>query len=209
MSHIDVTCWAINRATGVATLQALGIADTQRNLGAPLTVTIMVRTPDGGEDEWGNPTFVDVPTEIANPVLDDLVPLVSAHIHPARASEDLAIVRPAVYDGETLVTPAETIPGWHVNIRYYGATALNLLREEPYEIVEGPMGPTRRYLGWTEADGLFERTNILDLIDARTGQAPVWYALEEIPQPPGYQMAGGAVRLYDPALISSQSCVFA
>jgi hypothetical protein len=143
MSHIDCTCWAVNRATGVATLQALGIADV---------------------DEAG-----------------DIIPLVSAHIHPSRASEDIAI---------------EGVGGWHVNIRYYGQTALNLLAEVP----EG---------GWTPADGLFERTNILDMIDARTGQVPVWYALESIPQPPGYEMAGGAVRLYDPALISSQNCVFA
>jgi hypothetical protein len=155
---IDVTAWATDRATGIATLQALGIADVDAN--------------------------------------GDIIPLVSAHIHPARAAEDIAIIRPAVYDGETLVTPAAIIAGWHVNIRYYGQTALNLLAEVP----EG---------GWTEADGLFERTVILDMIDQRTGQSPVWYALESIPQPPGYQMAGGAVRLYDPALISSQSCVFA
>jgi hypothetical protein len=142
MSHIDVTCWSINRATGIATLQALGIADV---------------------NEAG-----------------DIIPLVSAHIHPSRAAEDLAI---------------PVVAGWHVNISYYGQTALNLLAEVP----EG---------GWTEVDGLFERTTILDLIDARTGQAPQWYALESIPQPPGYQMAGGAVRLYDPALISSQSCVW-
>jgi hypothetical protein len=142
MSHIDVTCWSINRATGIATLQALGIADV---------------------NEAG-----------------DIIPLVSAHIHPSRAAEDIAI---------------PGVGGWHVNIRYYGQTALNLLAEVP----EG---------GWTEADGLFERTTILDMIDARTGQAPQWYALESIPQPPGYQMAGGAVRLYDPALISSQSCVW-
>jgi hypothetical protein len=141
-TSIDVTCWAINRATGIATLQALGIADVDEN--------------------------------------GDIIPLVSAHIHPARASEDIAI---------------PGVGGWHVNIRYYGQTALNLLAEVP----EG---------GWTEADGLFERTTILDMIDQRTGQSPVWYALESIPQPPGYQMAGGAVRLYDPALISSQSCVW-
>jgi hypothetical protein len=140
---IDVTCWSQDRATGIATLQALGIADVDEN--------------------------------------GDIIPLVSAHIHPSRASEDIAI---------------PDAPGWHVNIRYYGQTALNLLAEVP----EG---------GWTDADGLFERTNILDLIDARTGQAPQWYALESIPQPPGYEMAGGAVRLYDPALISSQNCVFA
>jgi hypothetical protein len=140
---IDVTCWAVDRATGIATLQALGIADVDEN--------------------------------------GDIIPLVSAHIHPSRAAEDIAI---------------PGVGGWHVNIRYYGQTALNLLAPEP----EG---------GWTEADGLFEKTTILDLIDQRTGQVPEWYALEEIPQPPGYQMAGGAVRLYDPALISSQSCVFA
>jgi hypothetical protein len=141
---IDVTAWAADRATGIATLAALGIAEADEN--------------------------------------GDIVPMagISAHIHPARAAEDIAI---------------PGAPGWHVNIRYYGATALNLLAEVP----EG---------GWTLADGLFERTLILDLIDARTGQAPQWYALEEIPQPPGYQMAGGAVRLYDPALISSQSCVW-
>jgi hypothetical protein len=139
---IDVTAWAADRATGIATLQALGIADVDAN--------------------------------------GDIIPLVSAHIHPARAAEGIAI---------------PGVGGWHVNIRYYGQTALNLLAEVP----EG---------GWTEADGLFERTTILDLIDQRTGQAPVWYALESIPQPPGYQMAGGAVRLYDPALISSQTCVW-
>jgi hypothetical protein len=110
----------------------------------------------------------------------NLVPLVQAHIHPFRKSEDIAI---------------EGVPGWHVNVLYYGQTALNLLAEPPAE-------------GWTEADGLFEKTTILDLIDARTGQSPQWYALEDVPHPPGYQMAGGAVRLYDPALISSQSCVF-
>jgi hypothetical protein len=142
MSHIDVTAWAVDRATGIATLQALGIADVDAN--------------------------------------GDIFPRVSAHIHPSRAAEDIAIPE---------------APGWHVNIRYYGQTALNLMATPP----EG---------GWTEADGLFERTTILDLIDARTGQAPEWYALESIPQPPGYQMAGGAVRLYDPALISSQSCVW-
>jgi hypothetical protein len=159
MTAIDVTCWAQDRATGIATLQALGIADVDAN--------------------------------------GDIIPLVSAHIHPARASEQVTCIKvPAVYDGRTLVTPAEIVPGWHVNIRYYGQTALNLLAPEP----EG---------GWTEADSLFERTTILALIDARTGQVPEWYALESIPQPPGYQMAGGAVRLYDPALISSQSCVFA
>jgi hypothetical protein len=159
MTHIDVTCWSINRATGIATLQALGIADVDAN--------------------------------------GDIYPLVSAHIHPFRASEQVTCIKvPAVYENGVLVTPAEIVPGWHVNIRYYGATALNLLAEEPVD-------------GWTEADGLFEKTTILDLIDARTGQAPVWYALAEIPQPPGYQMAGGAVRLYDPALISSQSSVWA
>jgi hypothetical protein len=152
---IDVTAWAADRATGIATLQALGIADVDAN--------------------------------------GDIIPLVSAHIHPARAAEDIAI---------------PGAPGWHVNIRYHSQTALNLLAEEPYEIVETEMGPQRRYLGWGPEHGLFERTTILDMIDQRTGQAPVWYALEEIPQPPGYQMAGGAVRLYDPALISSQSCVW-
>jgi hypothetical protein len=156
---IDVTAWAADRATGIATLQALGIADVDEN--------------------------------------GDLYPLVSAHIHPFRASEQVTCIKvPAVYDEQgALVTPAEIVPGWHVNIRYHSATALALLAEVP----EG---------GWTEADGLFERTTILDLIDARTGQAPQWYALESIPQPPGYQMADGAVRLYDPALISSQSCVW-
>jgi hypothetical protein len=155
---IDVTAWAADRATGIATLQALGIADVDAN--------------------------------------GDIVPLVQAHIHPFRASEQVTCIKvPAVYENGVLVTPAEIVPGWHVNIRYYGQTALNLLAEVP----EG---------GWTEADGLFERTLILDMIDQRTGQVPEWYALESIPQPPGYQMAGGAVRLYDPALISSQSCVW-
>lgn len=110
----------------------------------------------------------------------DLFPLVQANIHPFRKSENIDI---------------PGVSGWHVNIEYVGMTALNLLAEPPAE-------------GWTEADGLFEKTTILDLIDARTGQSPQWYALEDVPHPPGYQMAGGAVRLYDPALISSQSCVF-
>jgi hypothetical protein len=139
---IDVTAWAADRATGIATLQALGIADVDEN--------------------------------------GDIIPLVSAHIHPARAAEDIAI---------------EGAPGWHCNIRFHSASALAIMETPP----EG---------GWTAEHDLFARTTLLSMIDARTGQAPQWYALESIPQPPGYQMAGGAVRLYDPALISSQSCVW-
>lgn len=78
------------------------------------------------------------------------------------------------------------------NFWYYGASAEALMRPEP----EG---------GWQPSDGLFERTAILDMVDARTGIAMSWAAFVGTDgEPPGYETPNG-VRLYDPALIATAS----
>ena len=61
--------------------------------------------------------------------------------------------------------------------------------------------------GWPPEADLFERTNLLDMIDARTGIAMEWAAFVGTDgEPPGYETPTG-VRLYDPALIASHNLV--
>jgi hypothetical protein len=61
--------------------------------------------------------------------------------------------------------------------------------------------------GWPPEADLFERTNLLDMIDARTGIAMEWAAFVGTDgEPPGYETPTG-VRLYDPALIASPNLV--
>jgi len=79
------------------------------------------------------------------------------------------------------------------NFWYYGDSAEALRKPEP----EG---------GWPDGAGLFERTNLLEMIDARTGIAPQWVALSNDVTPPGYEMPDGC-RLYDPALIATKQLV--
>jgi hypothetical protein len=61
--------------------------------------------------------------------------------------------------------------------------------------------------GWPPEADLFERTYLLDMIDARTGIAMEWAAFVGTDgEPPGYEAPSG-VRLYDPALIASPNLV--
>lgn len=106
---------------------------------------------------------------------------------------------PAVIDPQTMavVTPAVMVPGHHVNVRYYGQAALNLTNG----------------LAQTDADGqplgLFERTHILDLVDARTGRSLAWSAVTNDPIPPGYVDPVSGVKLFDPARVASRRRVWA
>ena len=80
------------------------------------------------------------------------------------------------------------------NFWYYGDSAAALLKPTP----EG---------GWQPEHDLFDRTHLLDMIDARTGIAMEWAAFVGTDgEPPGYETPTG-VRLYDPALIASPNLV--
>lgn len=80
------------------------------------------------------------------------------------------------------------------NFWYYGDSAAALLKPDP----EG---------GWQSGDDIFDRTAILDMIDARTGIAMAWAPFVGTEgEPPGYETPTG-VRLYDPALIASANLV--
>lgn len=86
------------------------------------------------------------------------------------------------------ITPPVMVGGHHVNVRYYGDSAKALTEGMP-----------------TDGD-LFERTRILDMVDARTGIQLQW-EITRHPVPPGYEFNG--IRLFDPALIGSRSRVWA
>ena len=80
------------------------------------------------------------------------------------------------------------------NFWYYGASAEALMRPEP----DG---------GWQPEHDLFERTHLLDLVDARTDIAMEWSSfVGKDGEPPGYETPSG-VRLYDPSLIASPNLV--
>ena len=85
--------------------------------------------------------------------------------------------------------------GFHFDIVYRGATALNLLRPLPLDADGSPVP-------WDESADLFDKTLILEMVEARTGVAPKWVQTNP-PVPPGYE--AGGVRVFDPALISSRS----
>jgi len=103
---------------------------------------------------------------------------------------------PAVLDANGVeITPAMVIPGWHVNVRYFDAAAEALTQGLAQTDAEGNLL------------GLFQRTRILDLIDARTGEAMAWSA-NAAPLPAGYVNADG-VRLYDSVTLKTPSRVWA
>ena len=84
------------------------------------------------------------------------------------------------------------VDGWHVNVRYYGASADALMQG-----------------GDPEAPDLFDRApGLLAITEARTGEPMTWVALSNDPVPPGYENFNG-VRLYDPALIATRANVWA
>ncbi len=142
---------------------------------------------------------INVATTDAN---GNIVPIAECNIYPQRKDETLIVVEtPATFDADGhIVTPATVVPGHHFNLRFYGASEQTLLAG----------------LAQTDANGkqlgLFARTHILDLVNARTGQAPQW-STTEAPVPPGYQCAvsetGGIARAFDPATISNQRNMWA
>lgn len=120
-----------------------------------------------------------------------LVSLIEAHI-----DEIGPITKtPAVIVDGVEITPAVTIGGWHVNVKYYGAAAEALTQGLQQTDAEGNPLP------------LFERTRILQLVSARTGEAMAWNASAP-PLPPGYVNANG-VRLFDCGDLASPSRVWA
>ncbi len=84
--------------------------------------------------------------------------------------------------------------GFHFDIVYRGATALNLLRPLPVDADGNPVP-------WDESADLFDKTLLLEMAEAR-GAAPQWVQTHA-PVPPGFEANG--VRMFDPALISSRS----
>lgn len=133
---------------------------------------------------------------------NNIVPIAECQIHPSRADEDLIIVgTPATFNPDgTILTPATTVPGWHFNIRFYGTSEATLTAG----------------LAQTDANGaqlgLFERTHILDLVNARTGEVPQWSATHA-PVAPGYECpvvsTGGVARAFDPATLLNRRNVWA
>jgi hypothetical protein len=80
------------------------------------------------------------------------------------------------------------VDGWHVNVRYYGATADALMQG-----------------GDPSSPDLFDRApGLLAITELRTGEPMNWVALSDDPVPPGYENSNG-VRLYDPSLIATRA----
>lgn len=96
-----------------------------------------------------------------------------------------------VHIGEVPGKEGRDVSLW--NFWYYGETAAALMKPEPVE-------------GWGQYDGLFEKTYLLEMIDARTGIAMQWAALSADPVPPGYETPDGC-RLYSPDLIATPELV--
>ena len=123
----------------------------------------------------------------------NFVPIAEVQIHPSRVTEAISIVKtPAVMDGMTVVTPAEMVPGWHGNMRFYGASEATLRKPEPVG-------------GWLPEHDLFARTYINELVAGRTGVIPSWTTAGDVP--PGYE--AGQCRAFDPALITTRANVWA
>lgn len=125
----------------------------------------------------------------------NIVPIADVNIHPSRPGETITIIKtPAVMDGLNVITPAELVPGFHWNMRFYGQSEITLTKPTP----EG---------GWQPGDDIFDKTYINELVAGRTGMIPNWKAAADDPIPPGYE-AGGC-RAFDPSLISTRSNVWA
>jgi hypothetical protein len=134
-------------------------------------------------------------------VAGNLIPTAEVIIHPFRPEEQIAVVTtPAVLDADGhITTPAVIAEGWHFNLRFYGSSEMTLTT------------------GLAQTDGagkqlgLFDRTHILDLVDARTGQQPVW-ATTHAPVAPGYECTvastGGIARAFDPATLNNRRNVW-
>ena len=123
----------------------------------------------------------------------DWEPIVSAHIFPTKYNKLLRVEYFTGNMGEdaagNLIEEKSVREGFPFDIIYYGKTAESLTKPEPSG-------------GWPQDASLFDRTLILEMVEARTGVAPSWVVTNP-PVPPGYE--AGGVRVFDPALISSRS----
>lgn len=121
----------------------------------------------------------------------DICPIAEVIIHPFRASESITVeATPAVLDADgNVITPAVLVGGFHFNLRFYGSSEATLTA------------------GLPQTGGLFERTRILQLVAARTGEPPAWQETKP-PIPPGYETSEG-VRAFDPETIKTRRNVFA
>lgn len=180
MTEILVNASAPDRATALAMIVALGIAEiTQEQVetvpgywtwqGPDDEGNIDLRfgqeLPEGYEGTWHDPY------DIVHPG-GQIFPLMQVHI------------------GE--VPHSGTRSLW--NFWYYGETAAALFKPYPEE-------------GWYDGADIFEKTTILDMIDLRTGMPMQWAPfLGPDGEPPGYETPNG-IRLYDPSLISSSNLV--
>jgi hypothetical protein len=82
-----------------------------------------------------------------------------------------------------IIVPEIAVEGYHCNVWIVGELEAAMLAGRPQRDVDGrPLG-------------LFERSNILDMVPELQ-----WVALSDDPVPPGYQGATG-VRLFDPAFV--------
>ena len=124
-----------------------------------------------------------------------IISIAEVLIHPFRPNEAITIIKtPAVMDGMKVVTPAEIVPGFHFNMRFYGTSEATLRKPEPPG-------------GWLPEHDLFDRTYINELVAGRTGMIPNWTASAEDPIPPGYE--AGQCRAFDPSLIATRANVWA
>ena len=140
----------------------------------------------------------------------NLVSIADVQIHPFRPNETIAIVKtPAVMNGMEVVTPAVMVPGWHGNMRFYGASEATLRKPQPTMNVAGQT----IMLPWPDDADIFDKTFILELCAGRA-KLPIgpggieWKADANDPVPPGYETPTG-VRAFDPSLIATRANVWA
>ncbi len=120
------------------------------------------------------------------------VPLVQADIAPCSVPY---LTGNTIVDEMGNEVPEQMLrDGFHFDIVYRGATALNLLRPLPVDADGNPVP-------WDESADLFDKTLLLEMAEVR-GAAPVWVQTQA-PVPPGYEANG--VRMFDPDLIASRS----
>lgn len=120
------------------------------------------------------------------------VPLVQADIAPCSVPY---LTGNTIVDAMGNEVPEQLLrDGFHFDIVYRGATALNLLRPLPVDADGNP-------IPWDETADLFDKTLLLEMAEAR-GAAPAWVQTRA-QVPPGYEANG--VRMFDPELIASRS----
>jgi len=179
---IEVTAWAPTREAAEQFMEAVGLIEIQPEVSITYPARYTWEAYD--EDEGAVVTF-------SGP---ECPPGMTCTYEP-----EYTVVEPRHY--RTLVDvqidhigPIDDTDGHHVNVRYYGDSAQALIEGLPQMDENG-----------SQLD-LFERTHILDMVDARTGIQFQWDITRQ-PIPPGYEYNG--IRLFDPSLIGSRSRVWA